>query len=390
MLTPHPYMLQIRDYFKAQQKTWAFFAAQTAKEKEWADFKTSLLKNAYRMSADAETDLHTRLENVKAKLEINIPVTLYQLQNSSDINAFISFQQSEAHLVFCGPILKLLQEDELDALLAHELSHVKLYSIDGGDYQIMNSLITAIANDARSEEVFLETARYFRLYMEIFCDRGALLATGSEALTQSSLIKIHTGLEKVSAANYLQQAKEILQNEKELKSENETHPENFLRVLAVHLYATTPETADAEIAKLIEERFDMDKLDIFRQQKLAHHTKFILNEFTSPKWIQTDAVMSVCAQYFQELKKQNVEAIEWHHELFNQNVREYFSYVMMDVAMADSQLENLPLGRAFQFSELYGFKEEFGNVLKKEQKLSDKRFRELQNRALEAVSKIAD
>lgn len=388
MLHTHPYLTKIRDHFKAQSKIWDFFSARTSKQEEYDEFNTNLLKNAYRMNPDTEPDLYAKLEEVKAKLDITIPITLYQLQSSNDINAFISFQQQEAHLVFSGPILKLLQGVELTALIAHELSHIRLFTIDNGDYHITNRIITAIANDARSESVFLETARYFRLYTEIFCDLGALIATGSEEITQVSLIKVHTGLEQVSASNYLQQAREILMNNAEFKSEGDTHPENFIRVLALHFYHSSPETSDSEISKLVEFRYDMDRLDIFRQERLATHTKYLLKEFVAIPWMQTDAILAMCSQYFTDFHSQMKAGWEWEADMFNGNVREYFSYVLLDVAMVDPQMENVPLGRALNLSEQFGFKKEFNNVLKKEYKLSDKRLRELQTAAIESVSKL--
>ena len=388
MLHIHPYLTKIRDHFKEQSKIWEFFSTRTSNQGEYDDFNNVLLKNAYRMNPDSEPDVYAKLDEVKTKLEITIPITLYQLQNSSDINAFISFQQQEAYLVFSGPILKLLQGAELTALISHELSHIKLFTIDNGDYHITNRIITSIANDARSESVFLETARYFRLYTEIFCDLGALIVTGSEEIAQTSLIKIHTGLEQVSAPNYLQQAKEIFLNDSELKSEGDTHPENFIRVLALHLHNSSPEISDSEISKLVEFRYDMDRLDIFRQEKLAIHTKYLLKEFVAARWMQTDAILAMCSQYFSDFHSQIKNEWQWEANMFNENVREYFSYILLDVAMVDPQMENVPLGRALNFSEQFGFKKEFNSILKKEYKLSDKRLRELQTAAIESVSKL--
>ena len=159
MILPHQYLTRVRDHFKAQPKTWDFFATQKAKEQEWTEFKNNLLKNAYRMSPETETDLYARLQMVKQKLGIQQQVTLYQLEGNPELNAFISFQQNEAYLAFCGPILKVLQGEAIAALMPHELGHIFLYTIDGCDYQVTNSIIPAIANDARSENEFLETVR---------------------------------------------------------------------------------------------------------------------------------------------------------------------------------------------------------------------------------------
>ncbi len=392
MISPLPYHLRLRDYFKKQKKTWDWFAKASSKEEDWLNFKTNLLKNAYRMQSDSEPDLHERLQTVKSKLEIEIPVTLYQLQNTTELNAFISFQQSEAHLVFNGPVLKLLQGDEVSALLAHELSHLKLYQLEDGDYEITNRVISAIGNDTRSDDVYLETARYFRLYSEIFCDRGALLATNSEEATQSSLIKLHTGLEKVSAANYLQQAKEILQNDENIKATYDTHPENFIRVLAVHLWKSNPETANAEIAKLIEQEFDLENLDIFGQQRMTTFTKHVLNRMMAPQWMRTDANLALCRQYFSGYHptQETSELPEWEPKFFKENVKEYFSYVLLDGALADSAMEDVPLGHAFELSEELGIKDTFNNIVKKEKKLTEKKLREMRNKAVEALSKMSD
>lgn len=392
MLNALPYHTRLRDYFRKQKKTWDWFANASAKEEDWRNFKTNLLKNAYRMQPDAEADLHQKLELVKSKLGIEIPVTLYQLQNTTELNAFISYQPGEAHLVFSGPVLKLLQGDEITALLAHELSHIKLYLLEDGDYEVASRIITAIGNDTRSDDVYLESARYFRLYTEIFCDRGALLVAGSEETAQTSLIKMHTGLEKVSAANYLQQAKEILQTQAETKSDLETHPENFIRVLAVHLWNTNPLTANEEIAKLIEQHFDMDNLDVFHQQQLAELTKTVLHQLVKPKWMKTDATLALCKQYFNAFNPAQEVALpeEWQAELFKVNVKEYFSYVLLDVALADTTMEDVPLGHAFELSEQLGIKDTFNTIVKKEKKLTEKKLRELRTKAIEALSKTTD
>ena len=179
----------------------------------------------------------------------------------------------------------------------------------------------------------------------------------------------------------------LISNE-ELKSEGDSHPENFIRVLALHFYTSSPESSDSDISKLVEFRYDMDRLDIFRQEKLADHTRYLLKEFVSTSWMQTAAILAMCSQYFSDFHSQIKTDWQWEIEMFNENVREYFSYILLDVAMVDPQMENVPLGRALNFSEQFGFKKEFNSILKKEYKLSDKRLRELQTAAIESVSKL--
>ncbi|HRG90257.1 MAG TPA: peptidase M48, partial [Chitinophagales bacterium] len=113
MIQPHLYLTRVKDHFKQQPATWQFFAQQNSSDTDWAGFKENLLKNAYRMSPDTEAGIYEQLEQVRQKLQISQTITLYQLEQEEQPNAFISFRDNEAHLVFCGPILKLLEPAEL-------------------------------------------------------------------------------------------------------------------------------------------------------------------------------------------------------------------------------------------------------------------------------------
>ncbi|MCE3259808.1 MAG: peptidase family, partial [Bacteroidetes bacterium] len=210
MLKPFDFHYRLRDHFKRQEKTWKWFSEVKVKEEQTEQFKNELLKNTYRLDPSAEASIYSLLEKAKNKLGIIIPVTIYQSQYSQDSNAGIIFIQNEAHLVLSGPILKSLKEDELLALIAHELSHVLLYTIENGDFEVTSRIINALGNDHRSDSAFNETARLFSLFTELYCDIGAFKVCESAETVISTLVKVETGLEKISAANYIKQADEVL------------------------------------------------------------------------------------------------------------------------------------------------------------------------------------
>ena len=79
-----------------------------------------------------------------------------------------------------------------------------------GDLEVADRIITAIANNHNSEASYYETARLFKLYTEIFCDRGAYKVIEKIAPVITSLVKASTGLDKVNAESYLKQADEIV------------------------------------------------------------------------------------------------------------------------------------------------------------------------------------
>ncbi|MFM2326423.1 MAG: hypothetical protein RIR31_625, partial [Bacteroidota bacterium] len=300
----------------------------------------------------------------------------------------------EAHIVFSGPVTKLLDEEELLAVLAHELTHIKLYTMLEGDLEIADRIITAIANNYNSEVVYFETARLFRLYTEIFCDRGAYTVLQNTAPVITSLVKVSTGLDKVNAASYLKQADEIFSAENNLKTSGVSHPENFIRAKAIQLWHEKKEAAEEEIIKMIEGISDLDQLDIFRQKDLAHLTKQFLQLFLKPKWFQSTMVLSQAKQYFADftLDEKALLNEKFTNTFANahQSVKDYLSYILLDFALVYPALEEIPSGWAFQFAEDVQLKDAYDTILKKELKLSDKKLQQHTQKMLAAYYEVKE
>src|SRR6185503_7029142 len=199
MLLALQYHQKVKDHFKAQTKTWDYFFVAKNKEGQLQQFKTELLKNTYKFDPATENFIYDKVAIAKEKLDLqNLSVTVYQAQYTDELNASIVYLHNEAHIVFSGPVTKLLNEEELLAVLAHELTHIKLYSMLDGDLEVADRIITAIANNYNSEASYFETARLFRLYTEIFCDRGAYTVIEKISPVISSLVKVSTGLDNIN------------------------------------------------------------------------------------------------------------------------------------------------------------------------------------------------
>ena len=383
------YHEKVKDHFKSQSKTWDYFAVAKNKENQLQQFKTELLKNTYKFDSGTDRFIYDKIDVAKQKLSLeNLVVTVYQAQYTDELNASIIYLDGEAHIVFSGPILKILNEQELQAVLAHELTHVRLYSMLGGDLEIADRIITAIANNYRSEPSYYETARLFRLYTEIFCDRGSYEVSESIDPVITSLVKASTGLDNIHADNYLKQADEIFSMENSLKTAGVSHPENFIRAKAIQLWHEKRDLAEPEIIKMIEGISDLDQLDIFRQKELAGLTRKFLQLFLKPKWIQSTMVMSQAKQYFADfsldekaiLSKEFIETLSQVHS----SVKDYLGYVIMDFILVDPSLEEIPTGWGFQFAEDAQLKEIFDAIIKKEMKFSDKRLLQYKQKMLAA------
>ena len=395
MLSAPPYHQQVKDHFKQQQKTWEYFARPTNKSEQLAQFKKELLKNTYKFDRATDAFIYDKINFVKEKLDLqNLPVTVYQEQYTDERNASIVYLDGEAHIVFSGPIIRLLNEEELLAVLAHELTHIKLYSMLEGELEIADRIITAIANNYHSEPSYFETARLFRLYTEIFCDRGAYTVLGNIAPVISSLVKISTGLEQVNPDSYLKQADEIFAAEDNLQTAGISHPENFIRAKSIQLWDQQKQEAEPAIRTMIEGITDLDKLDIFQQQQLAQTTREVLQLYLKPKWFQSTLVLSQAKQFFNDfmlaenalLNDQMIEKIGKRHK----SIKDYLSYILFDFTQLDRTLEQVPAGWAFQLAEDLGLKESYDSIVKKEMKLSDKKLQQHKEKSLAAYYDVKE
>ncbi|HEY1790964.1 MAG TPA: M48 family metalloprotease, partial [Verrucomicrobiae bacterium] len=194
ILEPLPYHLELRDYLKSKERDlWNWFASAQARADYTEHLRLELLKSTYRLDADGHPELYQALEEAKAKLGLDIPVTLYQAHDKPVSNAILLFVPGEGHLVFYGPALTLLNQDEVKSVIGHELAHYHLWDRDNGEFHIAARLIQAVAEDPRAAASHEQTARLYQLYTEIFADRGAICVSGDIHPVVASLVKMQTG-----------------------------------------------------------------------------------------------------------------------------------------------------------------------------------------------------
>jgi len=394
MLQALPYHLKVRDHFARQTKTWNFFAAVKTREEQLAQYKTELLKNTYKFDEQADAAIYEKVNKAKEKLGLELPVTVYQAQYTDEMNASIVFLNNEAHIVFSGRITQLLDEQELLAILAHELTHIKLYSMLQGELEIAERIIMAIAGNYNSDAAYYETARLFRLYTEIVCDRGAYTVVEDTAPVITSLVKVATGLDKVSAESYTRQAEEIFSTESGVKATTISHPENFIRARAIQLWHEKKEAAEAEIIKMIEGGTDLDQLDVFKQKDLLVLTRKFMQLLLKPMWFRSTLVTSLARQYFPDFSyDDSIVLDEEFSEIISQShtsIRDYLGYIMLDFALVDGELEQIPFGWVFQFAEAIQMKDVFDAIVKKELQLSDKKLQQHKQKTMAAWYKIKE
>jgi hypothetical protein len=388
-LEPLPYHLALRDYLKANERElWDWFASGRAQADYTESLRLHLLKSTYRLNADNHPDLCRLVEEAKAGLQLDIPVTIYQAQSSPEPNSVLYFIPGEGHVVFSGPVLSLLTPEEIKAVLGHELAHYLLWQWDQGELHVADRLIQAFACDPRATASHQQSARHFQLYTEIFADRGSLRVTGDVNPAISGLVKIQTGLGNVSAPAYRAQAEEIFSKEN-LSTEGLSHPEAFIRARALSLWQDQGKEAHPLITKMIEGAETLHTLDLIGQARMMKNTRQLLEVFLQPRWFQTPAVLGHATLFFHDFKPATIKAPSLLQELRtgDSQTGEYLCYVLLDFVTADPELEDMPLAAALVLSRELELDTQFEKIVVRELKRKLRDVRKLKEEAPEMLGK---
>ncbi|GAL74290.1 hypothetical protein JCM19275_3137 [Nonlabens ulvanivorans] len=204
------------------------------------------------------------------------------------------------------------------------------------------------------------------------------------------LIKLNTGLSEVNAQSYLDQAKEIINQDDEATNQ-QTHPESYIRSIALDLKGRSSREYHEELHKLIEGKWDINSLDIFEQEKTRALSNDFIQLILRPQWMNSSAVINLAQQFFTDFaREKEVDTTKLLERLKHTtpSTKSYLSYVLLDFARIDSELEKLPIAHTLEIAELLGLIEEYERVLRKELKLSVRSFKDLKQEAMTDLSNV--
>lgn len=368
-LEPLSYHREIRDYLKERERElWEWFASARAKENYAEELRLGLLKSTYRLTPADHPELYSYASAALGGLALEVPVTLYQSQGSSQgANASIFYLPGEAHIVLSGPIITLLNPAELTSVFGHELAHFLLWRSESEEFLIADRLLQIVSSDNRAQPAHIETARRYRLYTEIFADRGAAQVTNDLPAVVAALVKIHTGLATVNGSSYLTQAAEIF-SKSAVKTAELSHPEAFIRAHALALWTAQGTGANGAIRTMIAGKPTLDELDIVGQTELARLSQRFLAQLLRPRWFRSDPILAQARLYFPDFAPAESEDPGLLNVLQETGsmLKEYFSYLLLDFVHVDRDLEEVPLAAAIRWAENLGIAGHFEKLAAKE------------------------
>jgi predicted SprT family Zn-dependent metalloprotease len=373
---PLPYHRALAQHLQAEEPAlWQWFSGAPKRNREAEAVRLDLLKSTYRLEPASQPVPHALVAELRQRMNINAPVTLYQAQTASGMNASLAYLPGEAHVILAGPVLSVLAETELRAMLAHELAHFLFFEDWRGEYFITSQLIRALSHDVGAAPCFCESERLFSLWTEIYADRWACHASNDLTSAVSTLVKVNTGLSEVSADSYLRQADEIF-SKGDVHANDITHPELFIRARALKFWFEQGEQAQTEIARMIEGPWHLERLDLLGQKKAAAMTRQFLKLLLAPGWFHTDATMAHVRRFFPDFVPGTAPADETELKAALQDadasVREYFAYLLLDFSTADRDLGDVALSAALVQARRFAIDQPFLSLLQKELALGKK------------------
>ncbi|MCP4785821.1 MAG: M48 family metalloprotease [Fuerstiella sp.] len=373
---------------KEESDLWNWFSSNRVQTESAEVVRLELLKTAYRIGRETAADLYGLVDVVADRMGFKCPVTLYQAQNSVALNASLAWLPHEAHVVFFGPVQEALTNDELSALLVHELAHHELFSIQDSEFLITEQILSAMISDTAADASHDRTSRNYQLHTELHCDRRALQVTDNLEACVCMLVKMETGLKDVSAASYIEQANEVLSTGP-TSSDGITHPEMFIRAKALQLWHDEPNQTDAALQVFVEGPLGFRQMDLLGQRQVTDLTMIFLQRFLRHDWLQTDLVLGHAKRFFEDFRLPDIDidvgALTTSLSECDAELKSYFGYLLLDLVTCDADLEEAPLAAAFLFVNEVGMSSEFATLVTKELRISRRVLRKVETNAPKIV-----
>jgi len=365
---------------------WSWFSSDVLTQQAFDENRLTLLKNAIRLDPETHEALFKTATEVAKQLDIDVPISLYQGTNSYR-NASLIYTPSEINIMFEGETLEILSEVELRCLFGHEMAHYLHKTREEGRYFTADRMLMWICGEGGAHQAHVQSLWLSQLYQEIFADRIGLFISNDRDAAISLLIKVGTGLKKFSVDSYLEQAREALDLNKKDGSQGGSHPETYIRALALADWAEDQAQADVRLPDLVEGDTRLEKLDLLEQHRLSDLTRNVIEQFLQPQWAKSEEVEAHARAFFPNFERKETLPEAPLEALSKESgeVKDYLASVLLDFAAADPDLEDEPLKDALVFAKGLGLLEAMEPLVVKDLGVAKKTLTQL----LKAVDEVA-
>ncbi len=199
----------------------------------------SLLAEAEQVSPHTTPEMMPLLQENSARLQVE-PVNVF-IVRSNQLNAYTFGMDSPKAIVLYSALFKIMDRDEIQFILGHEMGHVKL------GHTWLNTLVGGMAGipSGLGASAILELAfRWWNRACEYSADRAGVLACAKPAKAISALVKLEAGPAALTQSG-LQAAMQHIETEDDDLMNNlaemlASHPLVARRVDQIRRFTRTP------------------------------------------------------------------------------------------------------------------------------------------------------
>ena len=121
------------------------------------------------------------------------------------------------------------------------------------------------------------------------------------------------------------------------------------------------------LSRAIQGEIALDELDLVAQQRLVGLTRRLLIHLLRPTWMRSAPILAHARAYFPDFAPSSEPDDELRQDLQFKDAAtvDYLSYVLLDFARLDRDLETLPLMQGYCVAEHLGITERFGKLIAK-------------------------
>ncbi|MGI9517879.1 MAG: M48 family metalloprotease [Pirellulaceae bacterium] len=384
------YLFSVRELLKTQMPDiWQWFCSDEFKAKQREAIELDLLKSTTAIDETTRPDLYAAARKACAALDVKVPLAFYKAQQTGTLNASISMDVAHTHIVIEGEPERLLDEDELVALMGHELGHILLW--EDSDLLVANRMLQALAQVEQASPVHLKTQRRFRQFTEVFCDRCAAVANGRPTVAVAALAKMEMEVQQIDIERFIQQAHAAWTDSAghEASNESDSHPELSARARALDLWRQQTEGYPSDIETMICGPISLADPDLRDQQTLRDLTRHLIDHVLQPDWMQSESGLSHARMFFDDYETRPGKIGETQAVMrrSSDEVQDYAVFLMLDFVTADRGLLEPALARTISLAAELGLKSRYLEIARKELRMRKKQLEEIENMAAELVAR---
>ncbi len=199
----------------------------------------ALLADARQVSPQSAPELMPIVQEDMARLQVE-PVDIF-IARSNQLNAYTFGMDSPKAIVLYSSLFKIMDRDEIQFILGHEMGHVKL------GHTWLNTLVGGMAGipSGLGAAAIMELAfRWWNRACEYSADRAGVLACGKPSKAISALVKLEAGTAAITPSGMQAAIQHIATEDDDLVNNLEellaSHPMVAKRVEQVRQFANSP------------------------------------------------------------------------------------------------------------------------------------------------------